>query len=235
MHDNFVKTLTKNVFYNTKIKKGGGMAYLNRELIIRWVYLFVGCFILGLGIASMNKSGLGVPAVEVIFSGLYRTFGISYGFWLWIGSAVFVIIAGFLRKEFPRFTCLITSFLQGISIDLANFLFYNKITIDSFPINGALFFLGLIYMVIGIAMTIISTVSVAAVDELVLAIKERFNLPNVGIAKYTFDLICLAIGYFIGGSVGIGTVVAFIIMGGLLQIFYKQLLRLFDYLNSNPA
>ena len=191
----------------------------------------MGLLLVGLGVASMSKTSLGMSPIDVLFSGVSTTFRISYGTSIWLLSILFIIIAAFYRKAKPHLLCLGTSFILGVFVDLWNYFLFFNFTVSQPYMVYILLFTGLVIAPMGIALHIVPNIAPSAADELILALSEKFSQP-IGIIKYCCDFFYILIGYLLKGQVGIGTILTLITTGFFLQVFYNLFSKLYNKSSS---
>ena len=84
--------------------------------------------------------------------------------------------------------------------------------------------IGMIIIAFAVASYMISIFPTNPSDDLILALKERGC--KIGIAKMSFDIICVVLAFLLGGEIGIGTIIVSLCLGPVIDFFHKYLTKL---------
>jgi len=88
------------------------------------------------------------------------------------------------------------------------------------------FSIGIGLISIGIAIYIIPKLPANPTDDLMVALTEEKGI-SIMKAKLTIDTICIIIAFALKGPIGIGTIIATILIGPLIQIMNKLIVNIF--------
>ena len=186
---------------------------LTKKIIIS----LLGNFFMGMGVYAFFTSTMGSDPISVFYDGIHVFFDISYG-----EAANYVNIVGlllailFARKYFYIGT-LINALTIGQFINLAEKIYGSLITVEPiFPIKLLLVLLGVLLLGFGIALTISVNLGPSFADCLVLRTQE-ITKKDYGIIRMIFDGIYVAMGFLLGGVIHLGTVVAVVLLGPVIQ------------------
>lgn len=206
---------------------------MNTKYIIKnYIQLFIGLFIIALGIALSIKADLGTSPISCVPYVLSIELSKTVGTLTFLFNAFLVILQVILLKSnFPRkqYLQLIIALIFGIFTDAALFIlgFVNPITLTQRWIT-------LIISCFTIALGVIIEVNADAVyiaaDGLVIAIRKITHIEfgkiktcmDVTLVLTAFILSYIFFGKFIG--VGLGTIAAAILVGYIVR-FYNKIIR----------
>jgi uncharacterized membrane protein YczE len=187
------------------------------ELRRRLPRLMVGLVVFGLGIAFMVRSDLGLGPWDVLHQGVTNRTGIPIG-------TVGIIVGVLLLVTFPPLKermgigTIANTFVIGIVIDL---------TLLVMPEVGALV-LRIVLMVAGILMIAVgsgwyigSGLGPGPRDGLMTGI-ARLG-PSIRVVRTGIEVSVLVLGWLLGGTVGVGTVLFAVTIGPLVQLFLERL------------
>ena len=196
---------------------------MRRILLWRWTFFLVGIMLLALG-ASMTIKGqrFGIGPWDVLHVGLYKNLGLSIGTWGIITG--FLIIAGtaVVLKELPKLGTWLNMILVGLGIDLFNWLLPN---IETFGGQMFIFILGVIVMSTGSAIYVSANLGAGPRDSLMLLFVEKFGL-SIKRVRTIIEVTVAALGWLLGGPVGIGTVIIALLIGQIVHYALPQSRRL---------
>lgn len=112
-------------------------------------------------------------------------------------------------------------FMIGLFMDLILFLNFIPL-IHNFWIGSAVMVLGLFTIALGTYFYISSSFGAGPRDSLMVAVTRKTKLP-VGLCRGILEVSVVIIGWFLGGLVGLGTVLSAFAIGFCVQITFKVL------------
>lgn len=186
-----------------------------------WVRLAIyvgGLALLTLGIDIAILSNLGTRPWDGMFAGFSYKFGLTLGVWSIIIQAVLVLVASVVSRTRPMFECFITIAVRGFLLDFWLIYVFADIVIPEteLAVRWVLFSLGTVLMGLGLGTYIISKFPPTPIDLLVFAIAERFKLTQRNSRTFV-ELFALIVGFFMGGAIGVGTVIIVFSIGYIVQ------------------
>jgi uncharacterized membrane protein YczE len=183
----------------------------------RLLQLFTGLAMYGISLAMFIRAGLGLDPWDVFHQGLANRTGLSIG--------VVVIIVSFLvlllwipLRQWPGFGTLCNAVLVGVFADVGLAL----IPAVSQP-AGQFALLGGAIVLNGIASAcyIGARFGPGARDGLMTGLARRTGW-SVRLSRTLIEVCVLAIGWLLGGSVGVGTVVYALAIGPLVHVLLPR-------------
>lgn len=188
----------------------------------------IGVFLLGFGGAMLRLSGLGTDPFTCINLGISKVSGISYGTSTIIFNIILFIPMILWYRKGIGIGMLINMMLLGYISDFCVFM-WGKIRITT-EILSCNFFFQLIFLIIGIlifclgvAFYIEANLGIAPYDALGQIIEIKGNI-KFSINRIVTDILCVTIGFFLGSTVGIATVITAFFTGPVVQ-FYRNLIK----------
>jgi len=178
----------------------------------------IGLILYAFGIVLMINANIGYAPWEVFHVGLANTLGLSIGVASIIAGVVIVIIVTILGEELG-FGTICSMIVTGVFIDIIFFM--NIIPIMNDLILGIIMLIaGLFIIALGSYFYIKSAFGVGPRDNLMVVLAKRIKLP-VGLCRSLIEVLVTFIGWFLGGMIGIGTVISAIAVGFCIQIVFK--------------
>lgn len=201
------------------------MQNISGAVIKRFFYMCLGNVLLGFGVALLRLSGFGTDPFCSMNIGVSSHLPISYGtYQLLVNLVLFIFVLIFYRKSFG-----IGAFVNmvgiGYIVDFCIWLFGKAgITIQGMesylPVRILLMPVGIAVVSFGIAFYMDCDMGIAPYDALSPIIEERTHgRVKYKWARVTTDIICMAIGYFSGGPVGIATIIVAFFTGPVVSFF----------------
>jgi len=180
--------------------------------------MILGLFFYALGIVLTIKANIGYAPWDVFHVGLTYKTGLSLGIVSIIVGLILVVIVTLLKEKFGLGT-IFNTILIGLFVDL---LFHIDITpaVENYIIGIVLLISGLFIIAIGSYFYIKSGFGVGPRDNLMVVLAKRTRLP-VGLCRSIIELIVTVSGWFLGGMVGLGTVISVIAIGFCVQIIFR--------------
>ena len=189
-----------------------------KVILKRVAKLFLGLFLYALGIVMTINANLGLAPWDVFHQGLSKNIGITMGQASIFVGIVLVILDSLLGEKLGWGTLSNMTFI-GIFLDI---LMLNHL-VPVFQSAVPSFIMMLLGMsTIGVASYYYISAGLGAGprDGLMVALTKRTN-KSVRFLRNCIELSVLAIGYILGGSVGIGTVIMALSTGYFVQLAFK--------------
>lgn len=182
--------------------------------------LMFGLGLFSIGIIMTVKAQIGYAPWDTFHYGLSNVLGLSYGLMTIIVGGATVGLAVILGERIGIGT-LLNMTLIGVLCDLL--LNYNIIrTPNQLWLQIAMLLAGLMIMSFASYFYISSGLGAGPRDSLMVALTKRLKLP-VGVCRNIIELSVLVIGWRLGGTVGIGTILSALLMGVFVQGVFKLL------------
>lgn len=189
-----------------------------KNYIIRFLRLNLGLLLYGLGIIITMKANIGYAPWEVLHSGISQTFGISIGL-VNTGVGTLIVLIVFLMGEKIGIGTIFNMFMIGLFMDLILFLDFIP-TIQNWWFGLMMLVLGLFTIAFGTYFYISSAFGAGPRDSLMVAVTRKTGWP-IGLCRAVLEVSVVIIGYFLGGMVGIGTLISAFTIGACIQITFK--------------
>lgn len=185
-----------------------------RRIARRLVQLLLGLVAYGVAIAILVRAGLGLNPWDVFHQGVAEKTGLSFGAVLAVTGA-FVLLLWIPLRQRPGIGTVANIFVIGFAADLAlafipaapNLLWQWAMLAAGILLLGAA---GAAYLASGLG--------AGPRDGLMTGLNDRIGWP-IRRVRTLIELTVLAIGWFLGGSIGIGTIVFALGIGPVVQLF----------------
>lgn len=178
----------------------------------RWGQLFAGLFLFGFAAAMMLRSGLGVDPWTVFAEGIHIRWGFGIG-WVIVITGVIVLLIWIPLRQKPGFGTIMNVLLLGPAMEVGLVLIE---TPASLVHRGFLFAAGLLMMGIASGLYIGARFGPGPRDGLMVGFNARFGWPMWAV-RTVVEVTVLVIGWVLGGSFGVGTVIFALSIGTLAQ------------------
>jgi uncharacterized membrane protein YczE len=179
----------------------------------RLLQLLVGLFLYGVAIALMVRAGIGVAPWDVLTQGIVRQTGLGFGLVVFLTSVVVLLLWIPLRQR-PRFGTVANALLVGPFADLGLHVLPLQ---TAWWAQGLTFALGLLLLAVASGLYIGAAFGPGPRDGLMLGLHLRFGV-RVGVARTAIELTVLAVGWLLGGQVGIGTALEALLIGPMVAV-----------------
>ena len=188
---------------------------------LRVLILFFGLAIFGLGDSLFIQAGIGNAPWTVFAEGLTYKTGMSIGFATFVIS-VFVLLLWIPLRERPGFGTLSNIVLIATFIELGTHIFPEA---NSFAVGIIYNFIGISLVGIGSALYITCGLGPGPRDGAMTGLHYRTGV-RVGRVRMAIEVTVLAIGFLMGGTVGVGTALFALFIGQSVAISLGILARL---------
>ncbi len=202
----------------------------SEHYIVRFIVYIIGLFIMTLGVSMSVKSDLGVSPVSSIPYTITCIFGLEMGKATILFHIFLVIIQIFiLRKEFKAKNLLqvVVGVLFGYFTTFSNYLFTYLPTPNNIFIRLILMIVSTLFIAVGIFFYLPADIVPLAGEGAMKAISDKtgvvFSRVKIGfdLTMVLISLISCLVALHRLGSVGVGTIIAAVLVGINLGIVTK--------------
>lgn len=182
------------------------------RLLLRLTKLFVGLFLFGLATSMMLRAGLGVSPWDVLAQGLMLRTGLSFGL-LVILIGVAVLALWWPLRQRPGAGTVLNALLIGPSVELGLWL------LPDFHVwwqQWLVFAAGLGLLALATGLYIGARFGAGPRDGLMTGLHARLGWP-VWLARTLVEGSVLVAGWWLGGTVGLGTLAFALLIGPLVH------------------
>ncbi|CAN5802101.1 membrane protein [soil metagenome] len=179
----------------------------------RLISLFAGLALYGISVALIVTAGLGADPWDVFHQGVARVTGASLGQVIIAVSGLVLLLWIPLRQR-PGFGTLANAVLVGVFADLTVALIAQP---RELPARVAMMLLGVALNGVATGMYIGAQFGPGPRDGLMTGLAARGR--SVRLVRTGVEVVVLAAGWLLGGTVGVGTVVYALAIGPLAQVF----------------
>ncbi len=179
----------------------------------RWVMLFSGFLLWGLGLALFVRANLGLGPWDAFHQGLGFQLGITIGTASIIAS-VLVLLLWIPLKQRPGIGTIFNALTIGPFTDL--FLWLLPEQIESLWLRGTMLAAGMICVGLGSALYLPAGLGAGPRDGLMMGLHDKLGW-SIRASRTTVEACALGFGWLMGGTVGVGTLVFAFGIGPVVQ------------------
>ena len=191
----------------------------------------VGVALVGFGIAFNSAGMLGNDAVAVLYDGVRNTLGLQVdklGLVTNLVNFILITVVFFLGRKYINIGTFIYALPMGNFVDIG-FKLHEILNIPS-TLGGSILtsFCGCSMLFLGIGIFIAVDIGMDPCTGVIMLVRDKIK-GQYKTAKIICDIISLALGFSLGGKVGVVTVIAALIAGPTIQkiseVFDNTVLR----------
>jgi uncharacterized membrane protein YczE len=182
----------------------------------RWVQLLSGLFLFGFAAAMMLRAGFGVDPWTVFAEGFHVQWGFGIG-WVIVVSGLLVLLIWIPLRQKPGIGTVLNALLVGPSMEIGLVMVDSPETLIQ---RIFLFAAGLLMVGIASGLYIGARFGPGPRDGLMVGFNARFGWP-MWVVRTVVEVTVLSIGWALGGSFGVGTVIFALSIGPLAQRFIR--------------
>jgi len=177
-------------------------------------YLFLGLIIFGFGEGLLIVSGIGASPWNVLHQGIAVSLGLSIGTIAFLVSFLVLLLWYFLDQKIGMGT-IINFIIIAIMIDTTIYYFDKP---NEFFTQLLMVFIGILIVGFGTAMYLIANLGAGPRDGLMTGLQKKTNAP-IALVRTSIEIFVVLLGWFLGGTVGIGTLLYALGIGTAVAIF----------------
>lgn len=192
-----------------------------KEKKIRILMTITGVLVAGFSVGMFNFSAFGMDPFQVFAHGVWKHMPIGFGTFYMILNLIMLIFIFFIDRRKIGLGTVINIFLLGYVVEFSSWFLDARFPNPSIMVRGLFLIVGVIILCFGSSLYFIGDLGVSTYDAVALILSEkkvaRFQYCRIG-----SDLICTIIGYLLGATVGVGTLVTAFFMGPIIAFFNKR-------------
>lgn len=173
--------------------------------------LVLGLALVGVGVAMMIRAELGVAPFDVLTTGVAHATGMGIGLAAVVVPFAFAV-AGWRLGRRPGPGTVIATVLVGPIIGAVLSVLSEH---EAMAPRLALFTVGFLVVVVGVTAVIIAEIGPGPAELVMLAIHDK-GRPLVAV-RTGIEVFCVAVGWALGGQVGVGTIAVALLTGPMLR------------------
>jgi uncharacterized membrane protein YczE len=186
---------------------------------MRLASLVVGLFLCSCGIVCFLESELGLPPWDVLHQGAAAQLGVSFGAANLIVSLAVLALAWLLRAHIGLGTLLNALLVGSFVIALTAIDSVQALSEEELGVRVGLMVVALALFGIGTALYIAPALGAGPRDSLMLVTSSRLGV-RIGVARAGLEVAALLVGFALGGTVGVGTLVFAVGIGPAVELSF---------------
>ena len=197
-----------------------------KEMIVRIIILFIGLTIAHLGVTLFLLANLGADPFNVFVQGIFRTTSAIPGWPLQTHgnthiAICFIIIIALLciDRSYIKIGTVLCMIFGGPIIDVFTLILSGPFAnmnslVPKIIVNG----LGCVILAFGMTIVMKSDAGTGPNDLVGIVLSDKLK-KNFGVIRIIVDVSFVVIGFILGGSFGIGTLICAFLVGPVANIF----------------
>ncbi|WP_434310812.1 YczE/YyaS/YitT family protein [Hominifimenecus sp. rT4P-3] len=184
-----------------------------------------GVLIISVSVGMFKFSVFGLDPFQVLSHGIWMTLPegfLDYGTAYAILNLLMLIAIFFADKSKIGLGTWINIFLLGYVVEFSVGTFDMLIPAPSLAVRIVFLVIGIVTMCFGVSIYFTADMGVSTYDAVALILSEKKNW-KFQICRISSDLFCTVVGFALGATAGIGTVVTACFMGPLIAFFKRTI------------
>ena len=184
------------------------------QLVVRkYFQAIIGITLIGVGVAFNYLADLGLGPWGVFHDGISKTIGITYG-QAGILTSLLTLLLWIPLKQKPGIATIFDAFWIGLTADyiinlmnFANSLFFQYLSLS----------IGITLIGLGTAIYVGGDLGAGPRDGVMVGLEEKGL--KIGTARTLIEAVAFTSGFFLGGKIGIASVIIVFSVGRVVQFF----------------
>lgn len=203
-----------------------------KSWIVRLLILIVGLFVAHFGVTLFVLAEMGTDTFTIFVQGVANVVGLSIGTCQVIILSVMMVLMAIFTRGYVKPGTLICAFCGGWQIDLYMWLLDGKLSAASpMAIRIGAMVVGCVIIALGKAIVIMSDAGSGPNDLFSLIVSDKINKKKhveFRWIRIATDVLFAAVGFALGGVLGVGTLVTAFLTGPIVQVFLPPCKKLTD-------
>ncbi len=194
----------------------------------RIIMTTVGVTVCGFAVGLFTFSDFGMDPFQVLAHGLWNLTPLGFGtFYTLLNLAMLIAIFMMDRHKIGLGT-LINIFLLGYMAEFSSWIWQTLFPSPTLWLKMIFLLLGIVIICFGASLYFVGDLGVSTYDAIALYISQHTTF-KFQYCRITTDMICVTIGFMLGATVGIGTLITAFFMGPIIAFFNKYVSEPFRY------
>lgn len=197
-----------------------------KEICARLVILLIGLTIAHLGVTLFLLADLGSDPFNVLVQGIFRTIQkvpflgfITHGYTHMAICFLIMVVLLFVDKTYVKIGTIVCMFCGGPIIDFFTALLGGFINSGNpFAMRILTLAAGCVILAFGMTIVMKSDAGVGPNDLVAISISDKLH-KKFGTTRIVVDVTFVVVGFVLGGSLGIGTIICAFLVGPVAEIF----------------
>ncbi len=191
------------------------------NLLLRMVRASLGLVLFGFGIYLTIQANIGLAPWDVFSMGVSHHLPVTFGTASVLISLLITVVDIFMKEKIGIGT-LLDAVLVGKSVDLFQWL--GLVPRQQGLLTGiGVMFIGLLLMSFSQYLYMSAALCCGPRDAMLVGIGKRLRSLPIGLVGIFIQFIVLLVGFFLGGPVGVGTLLSVFGIGFTMQLVFRLL------------
>ncbi|MBE5804887.1 MAG: hypothetical protein E7316_10305 [Clostridiales bacterium] len=195
------------------------------RMMRRVVVLFFSVFLMGVGVAILDQLGFGTDPASVMNLGISRMIGWSFGNYVLAFNGVLLVII-LLLKEYRRIGLgtIANMVVVGYAADFTTWVInmIHPLSTETMTVKLIVFVPTILMFMVAAAFYMVVGLGVAPYDALPQIISSRTKKLGFTVIRMAWDVTATVIGYLVGGTVGMVTIIMGFFLGPIISAIAKK-------------
>ena len=194
------------------------------------LFYLIGIAIACLGVTFIIKSNAGAGPQDVVLLVLADKTGFTFGTWVILSQAIFLLVSALILGKRPQFESMITMIVWGVIVDFWGEIIFRDLSLwlETPFSRWICFLIGVLLIGIGVGIYLTANLPAMPYDGLMVGLCEKFRI-NLMVSRTILEGIFIILGIVIGGQIGVGTIVLVLSIGTLIQFFNGLAYKMFHF------
>lgn len=178
-----------------------------------------GIFLVSVGVAFNAQAGLGNDPVGIFYDGIRSSLGLTaeqLGVASNLVNLSLIVLLFVIGRRYINVGTIIYILPYGTFVNAGTYLYRNIFAADGLAWRVMASFIGCLFICFGVAIFILMDIGLDPMTGLAMVLRDRLHIEYRK-AKVLFDITVMAVGFFLGGKLGIVTIVTALCVGPTIQ------------------
>ncbi|MDD3242551.1 MAG: hypothetical protein PHD32_02365 [Eubacteriales bacterium] len=194
-----------------------------RQMLGRLGVCLVGLALICVSASLLYLINWGSDPYQVFMVGLHRKLNISYGMANYAMNGLIFVLMLIFNRKYINVAMFFSVFLNGALIDGFTWIFQHFLSPESvWPIKAGVLVLGSVLLAFGVYLYLLPQLGASPADGVGMILSDVTHIPYKHVRLIT-DATYALLGFLLGGTVGVTTLVTALATGPLIGLFQRWL------------
>lgn len=197
-----------------------------KDFSLRTLVSLIGITFISLGASLSETMDMGLDPFNALNRGASELLGFDYGTFQLVVNLIILAIIFFVKRDVIGWGTIYNMVLVGYQVDFFGGIFENLFQVDDMgmPIRIAITIGAILVFALGVAMYMDIDMGIAPYDAITPVLTDLTGW-NYGPTRIAQDIAIVIGAYFVGGPVGVSTIITGFFAGPLISFFSNKITK----------
>ena len=195
----------------------------------RLLMALFGVVICALSVGFFRQAAFGTDPFQCMCNGIDNVVPLDFGTLYVIICLILLGVMLLVDRHYLGVATFINLFLTGYIVEFSEWAIHSLFGDPTMAVRIVYLIIGIVVMCLASALYFTADLGVSTYDFIALHLAKRQNKVPFRLIRIGTDLVCVGIGFALGFTPGVGTIITALFMGPLISLFNERVAQPLRY------